>query len=215
MALLRSREVGEGPIKAGLIQVPESIRINGRTISTLASVTFDQQIRLVGFPPRAEMHITFGQLWLVNDPQTAPASRTIWLALIAANEGEATLNIEAFYQRFLDLIAWRTQTAGTVGNFTDTIIDGRQIWIDEVFNTLGGVALESVHDGLYLYARNSSGTDVTVEIVGRIHLEIVHHQMNYADDYTQDGQHFREGWAGYEWEESLGDAINDTNDEDL
>ncbi len=207
VAFLRSREIGEGKIVPGPITVFAKFQINGHINVTLVSTTRDQQVRLIGFPPRAEIQITFCQLWLVPSPSSTTANRTIWLALIAANESETTLASAQFFQRFIDLMAFKQQIAGTPANFSEVVIDGRQVWVDELFNTLGGVALESVEDGIYLYAQNTSGTDVAVDLVGRIHAEILFHQMNYADDYTQDGQRFDEGWAGYEWEEAVGDAM--------
>ncbi len=207
VAFLRSREIGEGKITPGVIKVLARFQINGSINITLTTTTRDQQVRLIGFPPRAEINITYSQLWLVPSPSSTLADRIIWLALIAANESETTLQSPQFFARFIDLMAVSQQLEGTAGSFQTTIHEGRQIWVDEIYNTLGGVALESVEDGLYLYGQTTTAEDVAVDLVGRIHAEILFHQMNYADDYTQDGKKFDEGWAGYEWEEAVGDAM--------
>ncbi len=172
------------------------------------TITIDQVIRLMGFPPKAEIQITFCQLWAVPDPATAFDDRIIYLGLLGANEAEAVLTDEQFFQRFIDLTVVTHELVGTTpATALQTVFDGRQVWVDEKFNTLGGVALESVPDGLYLYAQNTSLTDLGLIAIARIHAEILFHQMNWADDYTQDGIHYTEGWAGYEWEESLGAAM--------
>ncbi len=207
VAFLRSRERGEGPITAGPITALARFQINGRVSRTITTQTFDQQIRVVGFPPRAEIQITFCQLWVIPSPSSTIADRLVYLGLLAASEDEAVILAEQFFQRFIDMIVIKQQAEGTLASWEETLIDGRQVWVDELYNTLGGVALESVPDGLYLYAQNSATTDVSVNMVARIHAEILFHQMNYADDYTQNGKRFTEGWSGYEWEESLGDAM--------
>lgn len=207
VAFLRSRERGEGKITPGPITAFAKFQINGRVLVTLTLTTIDQLIRIIGFPPRAEIKITFAQLWLVPNPDSTLASRIIWLGLMAAAEDESTLEPEQFFTRFVDLIALKHQIGSSSASWNETLIDGRQVWVDESFNTLGGVSLESVPDGIYMYGQNTDSVDVQFTAVARIHAEILFHQMNYADDYTQDGQRFTEGWAGYEWEESLGDAM--------
>ncbi len=208
VALLRSREVGQGKITPGNIVTLWKTQINGRVSNTLAGVLFDQLVRIMSFPPRSEIHVTFCQLWLIPSPGAVFAKREIYLGLIAASESESTLLNSEFFPRMMDMVVIKQQSVDTVPNAAwETVIDGRQVWVDELFNTLGGVALESVPDGLYLYAQNTSTTDLAVTVVGRIHADILMHQENFADDYTQDGKRFTEGWSGYEWEESLGDAM--------
>lgn len=181
----------------------------------MASTTIDQALRIMGFPPNAQIRITFAQLWLAFSPSSTLADRIMYLGLVAASEAEATLGVE-FWSRFIDLSVVIQQVEGTPADFQTTLIPGRQVWVDEDFDTRGGVSLESVPDGIYLYAQNTSGTDIAASVIGRIHIEMILHQMNFADDYSQDGQRFTEGWSGYEWEESLGDAMQiDQADGDL
>lgn len=205
MAFLRSRERGEGKIDAGPVTAFWKEQINGRVSITLTNQTIDQVLRLMSLPPNAQIRITFAQLWMIPSPSSTLANRIMYLGLVAANEAEVTLGAE-FFDRFIDLVAIKQQIAGTPANFVEYLIDGRQVWVDEDFDTRGGVSLESVHDGIYLFAQNTSTTDTSMSLIGRVHVEMILHQMNWADDYTQDNMRVTEGWAGYEWEESLGDV---------
>jgi len=207
VAFLRSRERGEGPIKAGPISVFAKFQINGYISVAITAIAFTQLFRLMGFPPRAEIKITFAQLWLIPSEAASSVDRNVHLGILAASEGETTITDAQFYDRFIDYIAIGHKAHGTVGNFTENQYLGRQIWIDELFNTLGGVSLESVPDGIYMFASTPNDVDMPARCVARIHVEMILHQMNYADDYTQNGQRVTEGWAGYEWEEAVGDAM--------